>query len=105
MNRIATATIIKGSGIPLKIINDRLDAETIRVQQEHESELAAKDAQLNSMRRSMNRQRSLMLEELKRREQRERTLLWKIKERISITWAWLFCLGLGIGLWKENGNE
>lgn len=97
MNRVATATIIRGNGECQAYINGVVMKEMKRLNERHAAEMRSKQFELDSVRKHRNRLLASKLDGGYDNRSKWQRFKDRVREKVCVAWAVVFAMALEFG--------
>lgn len=102
MNRIATVTVIRGSGDCEAYFDGIVQDEIKKMSSQYNTEIKTKNAELEAIKNHRNKLLSSKLGVIRAEITRPISKFTKIRDKIDILWCKFWGLGYELGLWTYN---
>lgn len=104
MNRIATVTVIRGSGDCEAYVDGIVQEEIEKMKSRHNTEIQAKNAELEATKIHRNKLLSSKLGVIRAESARPISRFTRIRNKIDILWCKFWGIGYELGLWTCNDD-
>lgn len=105
MKMIAAATVIRGQGECEAFMNNIVNAEMHRLNEQHRRETEAIREEMSAAKEHRDELLNQRLSQVRAKTARRNGRMHRIREAISMAWAMFWAIGGEIGLWMWEGDE
>ena len=106
MKRIATATVIRGNGACEAYINDIVNKEIMKMNEQHEMELSRRESEMEAIRNHRDKLLADKMVSLTKHKKSKFKRFWKrVKDSLELAWCRIWIMGCILGLWTYDDSN